>query len=73
MSKLTYGDGTPIQEMTNHDIALIMTALRLMGTPTDDPEKIQHEFSHAWEWLTEFRRQPEIQSPEASDEGNPND
>jgi hypothetical protein len=52
-------NGTPPYLLSDHEIALVMAALRVVGKSKYDPDSIQQEYSTALEWLKEFRRQAE--------------
>jgi len=73
MPKLTYDDGgTPRHQLSEHEIAMIMTALRMAGKPNDFPEQIQYEYSRTRDWLHQILSQPESRSPEPPEEDIPN-
>jgi len=55
----TLENGTPPYPLSDHEIALVMAAMRMVGKSMYDPDSIQQEYSTALEWLKEFRRQAE--------------
>jgi hypothetical protein len=54
----TYENRTPPHPLSDHEIALVMTALQMAGRSKYDLESIQHEYMTARGWLKEFRSQP---------------
>jgi|GEM_PF-3295856 hypothetical protein len=54
-----YEDGPSPRLLSDHDIAKIMTVLKMLGESWHDPEKIQFEYSQCYDWLEEHRHQPE--------------